>query len=186
VLDRDGFPKPHEVCEGNRQDRSTVQEMLESLEKRTGKKLGVTVVVDRGMAYEENLAEIRAQGYHYLVASRQPERNAWLAEFDHEDDWEEVIRTPWPRNSGQKKSHVQIKRRQKGNEVYLIFFASAKDGRRRSGDPGKTRAATAAGSAGPANPDREGTVTSHREDSPSRGATQGTLPARGTLLPHGG
>jgi predicted GNAT superfamily acetyltransferase len=47
----------------------------------------VTVVVDRGMAYEENLAAIRAQGYHYLVASRQPERNAWLAEFDHEDDW---------------------------------------------------------------------------------------------------
>ena len=28
------------------------------------------------MAYEENLAEIRAQGYHYLVASRQAERHA--------------------------------------------------------------------------------------------------------------
>ena len=50
VLDRDGFPKAHEVFEGNRQDRSTVQEMWESLEKRTGKKPGVTVVVDRGMA----------------------------------------------------------------------------------------------------------------------------------------
>ena len=49
--------------------------MLESLDKRTGKKPGVTVVVDRGMAYEENLAEIRAQGYHYLVASRQAERH---------------------------------------------------------------------------------------------------------------
>ena len=50
VLDRDGFPKAHEVFEGNRQDRSTVQEMWESLDKRTGKKPGVTVVVDRGMA----------------------------------------------------------------------------------------------------------------------------------------
>jgi hypothetical protein len=50
VLDGEGFPKAHEVFEGNRQDRSTVQEMLESLEKRTGKKAGGTVVVDRGMA----------------------------------------------------------------------------------------------------------------------------------------
>ena len=55
VLDRDGFPKAHEIFEGNRQDRSTVEEMLEILEKRTGKKPGSTVVVDRGMAYEENL-----------------------------------------------------------------------------------------------------------------------------------
>ena len=31
VLDRHGFPKAHEVFEGNRQDRTTVKEMLESL-----------------------------------------------------------------------------------------------------------------------------------------------------------
>src|SRR5208283_3580467 len=43
VLDREGFPKAHEVFEGNRQDRSTVKEMLESLEKRTGQKPGSTV-----------------------------------------------------------------------------------------------------------------------------------------------
>jgi transposase len=132
VLDRDGFPKAHEVFEGNRQDRSTVQEMLESLEKRTGKKPGVTVVVDRGMAYEENLAEIRAQGYHYLVATRQAERNAWLAEFDNADDWEEVIRTPSPRNPGQKKSHVQIKRRQKGSEVYLLCVSEGREAKDRA------------------------------------------------------
>src|SRR6516165_3350184 len=38
VLDRHGFPKAHEVFEGNRQDRTTVKEMLESLEKRVGEK----------------------------------------------------------------------------------------------------------------------------------------------------
>ena len=85
VLDRDGFPKDHEVFEGNLRDRSTVKEMLESLEKRTGQKLRVTMVIDC-VAYEENLAEIRVRGYHYAVASRQPERNIWLAEFDNEDD----------------------------------------------------------------------------------------------------
>jgi len=126
VLDGDGFPKAHEVFEGNRQDRSTLAEMLESLEKRTGKKPGSTVVVDRGMAYDENLEQMKARGHHYIVAGRQPERNAWLEEFENDDDWEEVMRTPSPRNPGQKKSQVQIKRRQKGNEVYILCVSEGR------------------------------------------------------------
>ncbi len=127
VLDREGFPKAHEVFEGNRQDRSTVKEMLESLEKRTGQQPGATVVVDRGMAYDDNLEQIRARGYHYLVASRQAERNLWLEEFEKDDEWEEVIRAPSPRNPEQKKSQVRIKRRQRGNEVYLLCVSAGRE-----------------------------------------------------------
>jgi transposase len=132
VLDGDGFPKAHEVWEGNRQDRSTVKEMLASLEKRTGKQAGSTVVVDRGMAYDENLEEIRASGHHYLVAGRQPERNCWLAEFENEDDWEEVLRTPSPRNPDQKKSLVRIKRRQKGEQVYILCLSEGREAKDRA------------------------------------------------------
>ena len=127
VLDRDGFPKAHEIFEGNRQDRSTVDEMLQILEKRTGKHPGSTVVVDRGMAYEENLEQIRAHGLHYLVAGRQSERNEWLDDFEKEADWEEVIRMPSPRNPFQKKSRVQIKRRQKGSEVYILCLSEGRE-----------------------------------------------------------
>jgi transposase len=127
VLDRDGFPKAHEIFEGNRQDRSTVDEMLQILEKRTGKHPGSTVVVDRGMAYEENLEQIRARGLHYLVAGRQSERNEWLDDFEKEADWEEVIRMPSPRNPFQKKSRVQIKRRQKGSEVYILCLSEGRE-----------------------------------------------------------
>jgi transposase len=126
VLDREGFPKAHEIFEGNRQDRTTVGAMLESLEKRVGRKPGSTVVVDRGMAYEEDLEEIRAHGHHYLVAGRQPERNAWLDEFEQDDDWEEVARAPSPRNPYQEKSQVRIKRRQKGNEVYILCVSEGR------------------------------------------------------------
>ena len=126
VLDRDGFPKAHEIFEGNRQDRTTVKEMLDSLEKRVGRKAGATVVVDRGMAYEEDLAEMRARGYHYLVAGRQPERNAWLEDFEAEGDWEEMVRTPSPRNPGQEKPQVKIKRRPQGNEVYLLCLSEGR------------------------------------------------------------
>jgi transposase len=127
VLDRDGFPKAHEVFDGNRQDRTTVGAMLDSLEQRTGPQPGATVVVDRGMAYDENLAEIRTRGYHYLVAGRQPERNAWLAEFEQEEGWEEILRQPSPRNSQQKKSQVRIRRRQRGNEVYLLCLSEERE-----------------------------------------------------------
>src|SRR2546430_199106 len=132
VLDRDGFPKAHEIFAGNRQDRSTVPEMLERLKQRTGQPAGATVVVDRGMAYEENLAQIRAQGLHYMVAGRQAERDAWLAELEA-DDWEEVYRTPSPRNPHQRKSRVQIKRRQQGHEVYVSTPGAALSGRVRLG-----------------------------------------------------
>jgi transposase len=126
VLNRDGFPKAHEVFDGNRQDRTTVKEMLDSLEKRTGRQPGSTVVVDRGMAYAENLKQIRDRGYHYLVASRQSERNAWLAEFEQEDNWEEVIRVPSPRHPDQKKSRVRVKRCQRGEEVYILCLSEGR------------------------------------------------------------
>lgn len=127
VLDRDGFPKAHEIFEGNRQDRSTVDEMLEVLERRTGKKPGSTVIVDRGMAYEENLRQIQARDLHYIVAGRQVERNEWLDDLEKEDEWEEVIRTPSPRNLFQKKSRVQIKRCQKGKEVYILCLSEGRE-----------------------------------------------------------
>ena len=125
VLDRDGFPKAHEIFEGNRQDRTTVDDMLGALEKRTGKRPGATVVVDRGMAFDENLDEIRSRGFHYLVAGRQSERNEWLDAFE-EDDWEEVLRTPSVSNPFQEKSHVAIKCRTKGDETYVLCVSEGR------------------------------------------------------------
>jgi len=65
-----GIAWAHEVFDRNRQDRTTVAEMLDRLEKRIGPQPGATVVVDRSMAYEEDLEAIRAHGYHYLVPGR--------------------------------------------------------------------------------------------------------------------
>lgn len=110
VLDQDAFPKAHEVFDGNRVDKSTVSDMLDALEKRTGRKGGATVVVDRGMAYADNLKTIKDREYRYIVAGRQPERHQHLEEFESEEGWEELIRKPSPTNPLQKKSKVYIKR----------------------------------------------------------------------------
>ena len=108
VLDREGFPKAHEIFDGNTQDRRSLDPMLDALEKRTGKKLGATVIVDRGMAFAENLEQIRKRKLHYLVAGRQSERNQWFEELENDDGWEQVHRTPSPRNPFQRKTRMEI------------------------------------------------------------------------------
>jgi len=121
VLDRDGFPKAHEVFDGNRVDRTTVAAMLTTLEARTGRRGGATVVVDRGMAFADTLKEITDRGHHYLVAGRQPERTPHLDAFEDPTGWAEVIRRPSPRNPGQKKSRVEIKRQVgAAGEVHIL------------------------------------------------------------------
>ena len=127
VLDRDGFPKAHEIFDGNTQDRCSLDQMLDALEKRVGKRLGATVIVDRGMAFEENLEQIRKRKLHYLVAGRQSERNQWLEELESDEGWEEVHRTPSPRNPFQKKTRVEIKRQQKGDIVYLLCRSEGRE-----------------------------------------------------------
>jgi len=127
VLDRDGFPKAHEIFDGNTQDRRSLDQMLDALEKRTGKKLGATVIVDRGMAFEENLEQIRKRKLHYLVAGRQSERNQWLEELENDEGWEEVHRIPSPQNPFQKKTRVEIKRQQKGDIVYLLCRSEGRE-----------------------------------------------------------
>src|SRR5437762_11668312 len=94
--------------------------MLDALEKRTGKKLGATLIVDRGMGFEENLEQIRKRQLHYLVAGRQAERNEWLEELENDDGWEQVHRTPSPPNPFQKKTREEIKRQHKADIVYLL------------------------------------------------------------------
>ena len=127
VIDRDGFPKAHEIFDGNVQDRATVEAMLALLERRSGKRPGSTVIVDRGMAYEENLKQIRERGHHYIVAGRQSQRNEWLDDIEDEQDWEEVIRVPSPLNPLQKKSSVQVKRRIKEGEVYILCLSEGRE-----------------------------------------------------------
>jgi transposase len=132
VVDREGFPQAHEVFDGNRTDRTTVDDMLDALEARTGRKEGATVVVDRGMAFDDNLKQITARGYHYLVASRQGERQEHLDDFEDEAGWEELVREPSPRNPAQQKTHVVVKRRVVGEELHLLCRSDGRDAKDRA------------------------------------------------------
>jgi len=132
VLDRDGFPKAHEVFEGNRTDRTTVGEMLDALEGRVGRTRGATVVVDRGMAFEDNLRQIQERGYHYLVASRPGERTDHLDDVEEAAGWQEIVRQPSPTNPGQPKTRVVVKRKVVGDEVHILCKSDGREAKDRA------------------------------------------------------
>jgi transposase len=124
VIGREGFPRAHEIFEGNVQDRKTLASMLELLKRRVGLPEGATIVVDRGMAHPENIAEVRRRKLHYVVAACQKERDRYLAEFETNDAFEEVIRQPLPRNPSQKKSSVRVKAHSTSNETLILCISS--------------------------------------------------------------
>jgi transposase len=67
VLDGSGFTRRSETFEGNVSEPRTLERMLQGL----GATAGSLVVLDAGIATEENLAWLRAQGYRYLAVSRE-------------------------------------------------------------------------------------------------------------------
>ncbi|HPZ77280.1 MAG TPA: IS1634 family transposase [Thermosynergistes sp.] len=132
VVDREGFPIMHEVFEGNRADCTTVGAMLDALERRQGKKEGLTVVVDRGMADSKNLELIRSRNYHYIVATRQGERDRFLCEFEDEEGFVEVKRLTSATNPYQKKSQVEVKKKECGGEFYVLVVSEERASKDRS------------------------------------------------------
>jgi transposase len=122
VVDREGFPKAHEVFDGNRSEGTTLGEMLERLQARAGP--AATVVVDRGMSSAANLKEIRDHGFHYMVASRQSERTGHLEEFEDAEGWQELERPLSATNPFHHKSRVWIKRGADGEGPVLVLCRS--------------------------------------------------------------
>ena len=73
VLDSSGFPKRSEVFTGNASEPKTLAEMLEKLIPSDAMQ-APTVVLDAGIATEENIEWLVSKGYRYLVVSRKRHR----------------------------------------------------------------------------------------------------------------
>jgi len=88
VVTDDGIPLGYEVFAGNRNDATTVEEIVEAMEKKYGRAHRIWVM-DRGMVSEANLKFLRSRGGQYLVGTPK----AMLREFEEhlaEKDWHEV------------------------------------------------------------------------------------------------
>ena len=104
VVTAEGFPLSYEVFEGNRADVTTLEDILDSVERKHGS-LGRVWVFDRGIVSEENLALLRRRGACYLVAT--PRRK--LAAFE-----QELLKGEWAEVSGRPDIEVKLIERDSG------------------------------------------------------------------------
>jgi len=78
VLDVQGFPKKSRIYEGNISEPKTLEQMITglSIEKNGPDASGVmpTIVLDAGIASEDNIKWLRSKGYRYIVVSRKKKK----------------------------------------------------------------------------------------------------------------
>jgi transposase len=89
VVTGGGLPLGYEVFAGNRSDVTTVEEIVETMEKRYGKAKRIWVM-DRGMASRKNLAWLRERGCRYLIGTPRGELRRFEREIAAEQDWQKV------------------------------------------------------------------------------------------------
>jgi transposase len=80
VLDEEGFVSRHEVFPGNMHDSQTLFSMIDKLQKQQ-KGESPLIILDSGLASEENLKGLRERGFHYIVVGKRQTRIAYEKEF---------------------------------------------------------------------------------------------------------
>lgn len=76
VVTPEGFPLSYELFGGNRADVTTLDEMVESVERKHGQARRVWVF-DRGIVSEENLQKLRERGAWYVVGTPKSQLKAY-------------------------------------------------------------------------------------------------------------
>jgi transposase len=89
VVTPEGLPIGYEVFAGNTADVTTVEGMIELMEKKYGQAKRVWVM-DRGMVSEENIEFLRARGARYLLGTPKSQLKHFEARLLEEEDWREV------------------------------------------------------------------------------------------------
>ena len=108
VVTTDGIPLGYEVFAGNRHDATTVEEIVEAMERKYGRANRVWVM-DRGMVSEENLKFLRERNGQYIVGTPK----AMLRQFEEyltRKDWHEV----------QEGVEVQLVPGPDGDETFVL------------------------------------------------------------------
>jgi len=81
VLDTQGFLVRHEVFPGNLHDSLTLISMIKKLQKKDKNPQKPMIIMDSGIASEENLKQLKDSNYDYIVTGKRPLRIAYEKDF---------------------------------------------------------------------------------------------------------
>jgi transposase len=88
VVSKCGLPLGYEIFAGNRHDSTTVEEIVQTMERRYGKADRIWVM-DRGMVSPENIELLKQDNRRYIIGTPK----AMLQKFEAQllsDDWDQV------------------------------------------------------------------------------------------------
>jgi len=75
VINAEGFIRHSRIYEGNMPDVKSLEDMLKDLEEHSDKRQRKTIVIDAGIATQDNLDMIAAKGYKYVCVARSKRKD---------------------------------------------------------------------------------------------------------------
>jgi hypothetical protein len=115
VLDADGFLITHKVFRGNMNDCQTLVDAVETLECVAVTSAAPVVVVDGGMATDQNLQFLRSRGYNYVVNGKRQSRANFAEDFLDTSQFTKISG-----RDGKLKRHVFVRRIRTDTETVVL------------------------------------------------------------------
>jgi transposase len=109
VVTEDGFPLGYQVFAGNRNDATTVKEIVAAMEQKYGRAKRVWVM-DRGMVSKANLTLLRTSEASYIVGTPKAMLRRFERELTDPNDWHVV----------QAGVEVKLVAGPEGDEVFIL------------------------------------------------------------------
>lgn len=117
-VDEEGFPKHSRILEGNISEPKTLKSFLEQLSKeRDDFDIRKTIVIDAGIASDDNLALIRNEKFEYVAVSR---KRSYEDGFWDKAKEEKIM-------LGDKKSELKVKIVRTDDESFLLCRSPRKE-----------------------------------------------------------
>jgi len=117
VVDEQGFSKYSQLYPGNQYEGGTLSEMIESLTKaRPELAKDRTVIIDAGIAHDDNIQYLKENNFHYIAVSRGK------SDFSPDDTTDmKVIR-----KDDKQELTIDVKRKEEEGEIYLLCRSTAR------------------------------------------------------------
>ncbi len=121
IIDESGFAKYSELFPGNQVESATLSDMVKSMEKNLSSGTDKTIVMDAGIATEDNIKWLKENEYHYIVVNR--------GKPPFEKDFSDMKTIRADRNGN---SDVQIKRFDVDGDSYILCKSRKKTAKEQS------------------------------------------------------
>jgi transposase len=121
IVDELGFAKYSELFPGNQSEAATLPEMVEKMEMNLSGISDKTIVMDAGIATEDNLNWLKEKRYHYIVVNR--------GSVPFEIDFSDMKPVRTNKNGD---IEVEVKRFDVENEAYILCKSKKKTAKEQS------------------------------------------------------